>query len=484
MQNEAIPGHVHRGYQFGAYSLDIDRTAVIKDGQTLHLRRQSFDVLLFLVERAGRLVRKEELLAAVWGNTPVTDDSLTHCLIDIRKLLGDTSHELIRTVPRRGFIFEIPVKPLSKRGARPAAYMAVAACLVAAITFLATSAFRDSELRSTENSHVAFEDDAVDLYQQANILFHRRGPGDMESARSYFLRAIENEPDFAAAWAGVAATHFIDYWENKADAGRLALIKEYSEKSIAIDPDNLEGRFRLARYYQLVGDDEAANRHLQHAFSKHPENPLVLSAMAGQFERRGDVDRAIELSFQAVRAEPLSLTYRQNLATYLLAAGRFVEAIEQSQRIAMLSPDSADMQPIAGLALVKLGRYREALDMALAWPHFAQKYEVTAMAYFGLGNNTQAQGAIAVLKSFPEAGDALHLAELQAYCDEVDMSFRTLTTMRGRLITDAMFKEMHRHIESIQRSPFMANVRSDERWAGWLQETQSRIDEKLVLSFR
>ena len=189
MQNEAEMARAHRGYRFGAYRLDVDRTAVIKDGQTLHLRRQSFDVLLFLVERAGRLVRKEELLAAVWGNTPVTDDSLTHCLIDIRKILGDTSHELIRTVPRRGFIFEIPVKPLSKRGARPVAYMAVAACLVAAITLLTATAIRDSDSWSTDESHAAFESDAVDLFQQARFLFHRRGPGDMESARNYFLRA-------------------------------------------------------------------------------------------------------------------------------------------------------------------------------------------------------------------------------------------------------------------------------------------------------
>lgn len=52
---------------------------------------------------------KAELLNDIWGNTAVTDDSLTHCLIDIRKAIGDTSKDMIKTVSRRGFIFDLPV---------------------------------------------------------------------------------------------------------------------------------------------------------------------------------------------------------------------------------------------------------------------------------------------------------------------------------------------------------------------------------------
>ena len=79
----------HHGYVFGEFVLDIDRAALLHNGNNVGLRPKSLDVLIHLVEHHGRLVEKDELLEAVWAGTAVTDDSLTHCLIDIRKVLGD-----------------------------------------------------------------------------------------------------------------------------------------------------------------------------------------------------------------------------------------------------------------------------------------------------------------------------------------------------------------------------------------------------------
>ena len=155
----------HRGYRFGPFCLDIDRAALLKNGKTVRLRRQSFDVLLYLIERHGRLVEKEELLQAIWGNTPVTDDSLTHCLIDIRKVLGDSQHELIRTVPRRGFIFDIPVHSLQERSKRSFVVTTIAACLVAAVTFMAVSNNQYLHQADEADPQVLVDADAQGLYQ-------------------------------------------------------------------------------------------------------------------------------------------------------------------------------------------------------------------------------------------------------------------------------------------------------------------------------
>ncbi len=59
---------------------------------------------------SGRLVSKDEIIEAVWRETAVTDDSLVQCLKDIRNALGDQSQTIIRTVPRRGYIFEKEVR--------------------------------------------------------------------------------------------------------------------------------------------------------------------------------------------------------------------------------------------------------------------------------------------------------------------------------------------------------------------------------------
>jgi len=475
----------HSGYRFGIYTLDIDRAALSKDGVPVHLRRQSFDVLLFLLERAGRLVMKEELLTAVWRDTHVTDDSLTHCLIDIRKAIGDSQHELVQTVPRRGYIFDMPVTALNRKNSRSFFYMAIAACLLVAVMITLVISDRFVKHADTFAAHDLLDTDAGALYQQARFLFNRRASGDMETARSYYLQAIELDRDYADAWAGVAATYCIELYDDRADTSKLALIKEFAEKAIAIDPDNAEGHVRLAIYYRFIDDDAAANRHLQHALSKHPNDPLILTVTAGNYHRQGEVDLAIDASYAALKSDPLSLIYRQNLAMYLLAAGRYEEAIEQSARASTLGPQSAEkIQLVTGLALIKIGRLHEALDLAVGWSHSAEKYEVMAMANFGLGRESQARGAVMVLKSFPAADGYLRLAELQAYCDEIDLSFQTLTTMREQLIADALFDDMSYQIQSVEMSPFMANVRTDSRWDSWLAETREMMSEELVLSFR
>jgi DNA-binding winged helix-turn-helix (wHTH) protein len=91
-----------RMYSFGEFTLDLDRVALKRGGSDVRLRPKSFDVLRYLVENHGRVVPKDELLNAVWAQTVVTEGSITQCLIDIRRALGDRSRSLIRTVPRRG----------------------------------------------------------------------------------------------------------------------------------------------------------------------------------------------------------------------------------------------------------------------------------------------------------------------------------------------------------------------------------------------
>jgi TolB-like protein len=62
-----------------------------------------------MVERQGLLVTKDELLSAIWGHTVVTEDAVTHCVTDIRRALDDQSQTKLRTIPRRGYIFDLPV---------------------------------------------------------------------------------------------------------------------------------------------------------------------------------------------------------------------------------------------------------------------------------------------------------------------------------------------------------------------------------------
>lgn len=90
---------------FENYTLDLMRCALLRGEEEISLRPKAFDVLRYLAERAGRLVTKEELIEAMWPDIFVTDDSLVQCIAEIREALSDDARKIIRTVPRRGYLF-------------------------------------------------------------------------------------------------------------------------------------------------------------------------------------------------------------------------------------------------------------------------------------------------------------------------------------------------------------------------------------------
>src|SRR5262245_41105260 len=96
-------------FYLGKFVLDLRRGCLRMDDREIELRPKSFEVLCYLVESAGRLVPKDEIIEAVWPNVTVTDESLTRCVSDIRLALEDTGQSLIRTVTRRGYVFQAPV---------------------------------------------------------------------------------------------------------------------------------------------------------------------------------------------------------------------------------------------------------------------------------------------------------------------------------------------------------------------------------------
>jgi TolB-like protein/DNA-binding winged helix-turn-helix (wHTH) protein/rhodanese-related sulfurtransferase len=84
------------------------------------LRAQSFAVLRQLLARAGSLVTKDELVAAVWPGIAVTDDSLVQCIHEIRRALNDDGHLNLRTVPKRGYLLVLPAEPEATPGVETA----------------------------------------------------------------------------------------------------------------------------------------------------------------------------------------------------------------------------------------------------------------------------------------------------------------------------------------------------------------------------
>ena len=73
------------------------------DGQNVKLRSQSLQVFLLLLENANNVVGKDKILKEVWQGISVTDDSITQCIVDIRRVLGKEHRALLQTIPKVGY---------------------------------------------------------------------------------------------------------------------------------------------------------------------------------------------------------------------------------------------------------------------------------------------------------------------------------------------------------------------------------------------
>jgi DNA-binding winged helix-turn-helix (wHTH) protein/TolB-like protein len=143
--------------RLGDTLFDVKRNSLVdKTGKDIALRPQSVELLRALVARSGTVVSKESLLAKVWGNVAVTDDSLTQCIADIRRALEDRDHKIIQTVPKKGYrlVAETTSAPSRNRWAIAAGLVTILlAALLGAWQFSgmpADDGLRDQSLIATE----------------------------------------------------------------------------------------------------------------------------------------------------------------------------------------------------------------------------------------------------------------------------------------------------------------------------------------------
>lgn len=103
-----IQGGAFDTLALGSLTYDVTHHE-LKDasGKRVHLRAQAAQVLAVLVAHAPRIVARETLIEQVWGNIAVTDDSLTQCIAEIRRVFGKDQRALIKTVPKRGFFLDV-----------------------------------------------------------------------------------------------------------------------------------------------------------------------------------------------------------------------------------------------------------------------------------------------------------------------------------------------------------------------------------------
>ena len=103
-----------RFYEFDRFRIDTKRHLLMRDGGPIAIKAKALDTLVLLVQHAGRLLEKDELMNRLWPETAVEEANLTQNVFEVRKALGEVPGEqrFIATVARRGYRFVAEVRAI------------------------------------------------------------------------------------------------------------------------------------------------------------------------------------------------------------------------------------------------------------------------------------------------------------------------------------------------------------------------------------
>jgi DNA-binding winged helix-turn-helix (wHTH) protein len=108
-EQAALPAE--RAFSFGPFRLLPAQQLLVEADRPVRLGSRALEILVTLVERAGELVTKDELVARVWPDTHVEEGNLRVHVAAVRRALGDgqAGNRFVANVPGRGYCFVAPV---------------------------------------------------------------------------------------------------------------------------------------------------------------------------------------------------------------------------------------------------------------------------------------------------------------------------------------------------------------------------------------
>ncbi len=312
--------------RFDAFTLELGSEPVLKrNGSEVPLRRQPRMVLAYLAQRPGQIVTNAELIEGCWDNPKQTSvNSLAQCMTEIRAALGETRQPVIRTVPRRGYVFAAPVGASTAADAPPAAasspYVVAAAGLAAPASRIVSTATRAlgrlgalGGRRRWQAAAAALAPIAV-LVAGGWVLWPRtEGPAApvMMATPSIAVlpfKAVGDERDEGDAASALAGD--IETYLSQAHRGYSLRIVHASRSTLSGDHPKAGGRALGVRYLvlgtsRLEGGTRHANVQLIEAESGHQVWAKPLSHRPGEVGAQGLAAAQIArlINVEVLRAE-------------------------------------------------------------------------------------------------------------------------------------------------------------------------------------
>ncbi len=332
---------MNRDLSFDAFEIDARANEIRNAGGRIELAPAAVRTLLALAERSGELVTREELYTLLWPDGGVDTERLLNTYVrQIRTALGERSGDdrFIRTYPRRGYRFLRPVHRglLQPEGTNPTSrtprtmvFVTVAGVLGAAITAVLLS--RPPVAEVAANAPLPAGEEARIEYLTGMQLLGNALPSIKATATVHFRQTTKLEPEFAAAFSGLAESLM---WAHETNAARRA-----AESALA--RDSLDGRAHLVMGNTLLTSEwdwTAAEQHLRTSRSLSPNNPSVGVALSFLLVSAGRHAEARDVLDEVVRLEPVSPVVTGDLGLMYGWLGDHETALELCQRTTRIEP--------------------------------------------------------------------------------------------------------------------------------------------------
>lgn len=335
-------------YRFRGFTLDIADHTLVGPLGTVALRPKALSLLELFVRRAGRALAKEEILDTVWAGVTVTDETLTQTVHELRRALGDDAQALIRTIPRRGYLFPVEaIESVPGQG-----------CLLAVLPF--------ENLSSDHEQQFFAAGLRIDLEAALGLV------GGID------LRAEPAAADFHLTGGVRAASGSIRVTArlSEADGGRQLWAGRFEGRADAIFSfqDEITRKVAVAMQIELTKGDSARLWDGQTSSLSAWERYVVAH---GYYLRWTEADnsRARDLLREALEIDPEYVAAQVMLAKTWWYDARFythgedrIHAIAETERIATevlaRRPDAANALMALGGAAWLRGSHDEAIDYA------------------------------------------------------------------------------------------------------------------------
>jgi adenylate cyclase len=309
--------------------------------------------------------------------------------------------------------------------------------------------------------------EAHESYLQGRFFANRHSEKETDQARVAYQRAVELDPKFALAWAGLAQTHIWDcnYATEGGQKGfnaHLAAAREALERVFALEPDLPDALFARAMIQTNFDYDwKGAAETLRKALALAPQDPALLMEAGNLASARGEKTQAVEFDHRAVALDPVNAQARAFLAGNLTSLGKLSEARAEYTRIIELNPSAPNSRAGVGSTYLLEGKFEQAAlaaqEDAADWARFL----IVSCARWSQKRIPESDAALAQLIANTSETGAYQIAEAYGYRNDKDHAFEWLE--RARRQRDA-------GLPGLRTDSLLPNLHGDPRWDAFLRK--------------